>query len=180
MEKCRTVNSDSESSILSPSEKVKAKKYGLREMDFPDLIAYFLELEDKEDLSPKDLVDLFHFQYLNCLNLDRWFTPNYIRESSCAKKVLQIYGKKDSVDLVKILFNNYREIFNRDFSEIRWSLGILSSEKTGFLVERALTILKKSKSSNKKDILARLLAKPRKDWTFEENRLYNEILTRRD
>lgn len=148
----------------------------LRKLDWADLIVYFIELESKEDFGPKDLVDFFHFQYMRKVDLGRWITPSYIREVPRAKIILNLYGKDYSISLVKILFEKYREIFRKEFNEIIWSLGIISSEKTGFLMERAMIEIKKEGSNERLDILEKLNKKDRDTWTSEDNMLYHKLI----
>ena len=142
----------------------KEPKISLRSLDWPDIIAYFAVLPNKESFNAKDLVDYFQFKYLNEKGFDRWITPNYITQKRCAVKLINIYGAKFSLTLIDILFRKYENILNKSFNEVIWSLGILSSEKTGWVLEK---ILIEFNEENKSEI-EQLLKKPRGEWSAEE------------
>lgn len=149
------------------------EKVSLRKMDWPDIIAYFSLLPSKENFASKDLVDYFQFKYLNQTSLNMWVSPNYLRQTSAAKKILSLYGKDLSIGLIDTMFLKYREVFGKEFNQIIWSLGVLSSEKTGWLVEK---ILLEYQKKVKEDRLS-FKNKPRSEWSFEEREVYEKELT---
>lgn len=141
-------------------------KIKLRNMAWDDIVVYFLfELEIKK---PKDLVDYFHFKYLTNYGINRWTQPNYITQNGSAKKLIDIYGIEYSIKLIDTLFDSYSSIFNKNFSEIHWSIGLLSSDKTGWIIERLIKTIEKKESTEKNDLLRKLLDKPRAQWTPED------------
>lgn len=144
------------------------KQIQLKQLDWSKIIIYFSDLKNKESITPKEVVDYFHFRYVSGLGIDMWTSPDYIRQTMCAKKLLGLYGQKLTIDLIDIMFDNYNELMNKNFAEVRWSLGMLSSEKMGWFMEKVFKVYEYNRSTEKKDILKRLLAKDRKDWTEEE------------
>ncbi len=149
-------------------------KVSLRKLDWADIITHFTLLPESGEFCAKDLVDYFQYKYICQIQLNRWIPPNYLRQTACAKKVLALYGKELSIGLVDILFEKYKEIFDREFNQIIWSLGVLSSEKTGWLVEKALLEYEKKKSEDIKFVISRLEQKKRSEWTFEDREIYNQ------
>ncbi len=148
----------------------------LRQMDWTDIIIHFIELRQRESLSDKELLDYFHFRYLTATGLDRWTMPNYRMYKASAKKLLDLYGKDFSIELIDLLFKEYKIVFNKEFGEVRWSIGLLSSDRTGWIIERLLKQYYKEKSTDKQDFIARLLARPRSQWTLEERKQFEEAI----
>ena len=148
----------------------------LRKADWADVITYFTLLSDKEKFSAKDLVDYFHFKYLCRLGIERWTSPNYRRQTSCANKLMDLYGKDLSINLVDALFKYHKTDLNRDFADMQWSLGILSSEKMGWVIEKLLVAMTREVADDKASVLRRLFTKPRQEWTLDETKLYQELL----
>lgn len=150
----------------------KAKKTNLRKLEWEDIVIYFAELLNKDDIQPKDLVDYFHFRYLENTNIRIWTAPNYVRQTSLAKKVLSLYGGEYSLRLVDTLFEKYYEIMRRRFEDIRWSLGLISSDKMGWLLEKLYLECNKARPNK----IFSLLQKPRNEWSEEETELFNAYL----
>jgi hypothetical protein len=155
---------------------MKTEKVSLRKLDWPDLIVYFSLLPSKENFSSKDLVDYFQYKYISEISLERWCSPNYLKQTSCAKKILSLYGKDLSIGLIDIMFEKHKEVFGKEFNQIIWSLGVLSSEKTGWLVEKMLIEYEKKNSIDKNYEIQRLLQKNRADWNYEEREKYSQYL----
>lgn len=153
-------------------------KTNLRKLDWAEIIIYFLDIKERYS-KPKDLVDYFHFKYLTGVGLNRWTNPNYITQSKCAEKIIDLYGVNFTIDLIDLLFKDYKEIFNKEFMEIRWSLGILSSDKTGWIFEKLLT---KYNNSQKQDInsqILKLMEKERRNWTHEDFEKFDKLIKQR-
>ncbi len=146
-------------------------KQSLRKLDWADVIVYFAMLPSKEKLDAKDLVDYFHFKYLSCLDIERWTAPDYIRQKACAQKLIDLYDIQFSMKLVDALFKYHKASLDK-----RWSLGILSSEKMGWLTEKLLLAMANEHADDKASKLKKLFAKPRQDWTLEETELYTELI----
>lgn len=156
---------------------MKTEKVSLRKLDWPDLITYFTLLPTKgENFSSKDLVDYFRYKYISETNLGRWCPPDYLRQTASAKKILALYGKELSIGLIDIMFEKHKEIFGKEFNQIIWSLGVLSSEKTGWLVEKIFIEYEKKNSIEKNYEILRLLERPRSEWNFEEREKYSQYL----
>lgn len=162
----------SSSKVKEKKEKLKVPKTNLREYDWPDIIGYFTLLPAVDKFTAKDLVDYFHFKYLNKTGLERWTTPNYRTQKSCATKLMRLYGKEMSIHMIDILFKKHKDILGKDFRDIIWSLGLLSSDKTGWILERIFNEF----SKEKKDFISQLLKKPRKEWTTEEHERFQEYI----
>lgn len=152
------------------------KKTNLRKLDWSDLIVYFVELLNQKDFSEKDLLDYFQFRYIDILGIERWVIPNYRMYTSSAKKLLDLYGKEFCIEIIDILFKDYETIFNKEFREIGWSIGLLSSDRTGWILERIFKLYYKSKSTSKRDFIARLLTKPRSQWTPDEREQFEAAI----
>lgn len=150
------------------------KEVSLRKLDWPEIIVHFTLLPSKVDFSSKDLVDYFQFRYINSTTIERWIPPNYLRQTSCAKKILGLYGRDLSIAFIDIMFDKHKEIFGKDFNQIIWSLGVLSSEKTGFILERIIKEYEKRKSEDDNFVLKRLLEKNRSEWMPEEREFYQK------
>ncbi len=150
----------------------------LTKQDWPDIITYFTLLKNKEDINHKDLVEYFHFKYIDLLEINRWTRPDYIKGTSAAKKLLKLYDSKFSIELIDLLFKNYSKYLTDGIKSIQFhGLGLLSSDRNGWLVEKLLLDHKKEISINKKDIIKKLLEKPRESWTQEERDTFRKILT---
>lgn len=149
-------------------------KINLRKLDWPDIIVYFTNM-DKDCSTSKDLVDYFHFLYLSKIDTGKWSTPDYIRQTGSAKKLISLYGSA-SFTLVDTLFDRYKQILGREFQDIRWSLGLLSSEKTGWIMERVFLEINNKESIEKKDVIKRILAKNRQEWSIEEIDTFNDYI----
>ncbi len=151
-------------------------KLQLRKLDWSQLVMHFIDLKEKKSTSPLEIVDYFHFRYISLAGMNLWVSPDYIRQTPCAKKLLSLYGDKLTIELIDIMFDNYDELLHKKFSDIRWSLGMLSSEKMGWFMEKVFAIYEYNKSTDKKDVLKRLLAKDRKDWTAQELEEFNKLI----
>ncbi len=149
-----------------------AKKTNLRSLDWEQLVDYFVRLQNKDQILPKDLVDYFHFRYLENTNIRIWTVPNYFRQNALARKVLSLYGGEYSLRLVDVLFEKHNELLGRRFGDIQWSLGLISSDKMGWLMEKLYLECNKSRPNK----VYLLLQKPRSQWTDEENRFFNSYL----
>jgi len=145
---------------------------GLRTLKWDELAVYFNNLPNKGDFSPKDLVDYFHFRYLEQTNVRIWTSPNYIRQKQAAKKILALYGNEYSIRLVDTLFQKYDTLLNRNFFDIKWSLGLISSEKMGWLLEKLFVECNKTKPNR----IFTLLQKPRNTWTDEDSVFFSRYL----
>lgn len=157
---------------------MKKERVNLRLLDWPDIIVYCINLKTKEELTPKDLVDYFHFRYINIKGLERWTVPQYRTQTAAAKKVLALYGPKFSIKIIDILFDKHELVFGKDFGQIIWSIGIISSEKTGRIMERVFEEYNKEKRDDSHGIVSRLLSKPRSTWTLEERKIFEDALTK--
>ncbi len=144
-------------------------------MEWSEIVLHFLPYYEKSKPKAQDLVDYFHFRYLSNVGLDRWTTPNYITQKSCATKLMGLYGYKFSMDLIDALFDNYKTVMGREFSDIQWSLGMLSSERTGWILERLFKIIEKKGILDDNKIVLDLLKKPRKEWTSEEYKQFSRL-----
>ncbi len=156
-------------------------KISLRSLDWNDVIVYFSTLRFEENITPKNLVDYFHFKYLDILQIGKWTTPNYLYEIPRARKILSLYGNAFAFSLIDLLFKEYNRVLGRGIQDVRsMGLALLSSDKYGWLMEKLLIIHKENTSKEKADIVARLLSKPRSDWTLEERDLFREITNTRE
>lgn len=153
-------------------------KKSLRQLEWSDIVMYFLDLRSKE-MGPKDIVDYFHFKYLTGVGIERWTTPDYIRQTGCAKKMISLYGDKLTVEYIDILFRNYREILGKDFADVRWSVGILSSEKTGWILEKVFKIWAKEISQDIDLEIKKLLTKGRSNWSREDAIKFTELMNKK-
>lgn len=149
----------------------KAKKTNLRKLAWEEIIPYFSSMQDKE-ITPKDLVDYFHFKYLENTNIRIWTVPDYVRQTSLARKLLSLYGGEYSLRLVDTLFEKHQELMGRRFSDIKWSLGLISSDKMGWLLEKLYLECNKARPNK----IFTLLQKPRNEWTDEEKDFFNSYL----
>jgi hypothetical protein len=150
-------------------------KKSLRQLDWAEIIMYFLE-KKQSTMSERDVVDYFHFRILTGVGLNRWTSPNYIKQKPCATKLITLYGDKLTVEFIDTLFDFHKELFHKEFEEIYWSLGLLSSEKMGWLQTQVMVLWEKKKSLAPDDIILTLMKKPRKEWTTEETELFNNAL----
>lgn len=154
---------------------MKKVTINFRAMCWADIIVYFFALKDKQDFTDKDLVDYFHFKTIDTMSLDRWTVPNYKQQTGCAKKVLSLYGKEFSLAIIDCLFENYKQLFNKSFSEISWSLGLLSSDRMGWLHSKLFELIKKQKSVDLKDEIERLIQNKDK-WTVSDRERFLMLL----
>lgn len=155
---------------------MKEKPLKLRALDWPDLIVYFTNLRYQENLTAKDIVDYFRFRTLNGMGIERWTTPDYRVQTASAKKLLDLYGIDFTLELIDTLFESYQTVTGKDFGAISWSLGILSSEKTGWIMERLFQVYYSKKSVQQTDSIKRLLSKPRSSWTQEERQFFEQTI----
>jgi len=151
---------------------MKTPKTNLRKLEWESIVEYFSEFSNKDEILPKDLVDYFHFRYLENTNIRIWTVPNYIRQSGLAKKLLSLYGGEYSLRLVDVLFEKHHELMGRTFADIKWSLGLLSSDKMGWLMEKLYIECNKSRPNK----IYTLLKKPRNEWTDEEMNFFNAYI----
>lgn len=154
----------------------KEKPIKLRSMDWPDLIVYFTNLRYGQSITAKDIVDYFRFRTLNGMGIERWATPDYRVQTASAKKLLDLYGEDFTLELIDTLFESYKTVTGKEFGAISWSLGILSSEKTGWMMERLFKVYYDKKSLGDTEAIKRLLAKPRSTWTQEERMFFEQTI----
>lgn len=155
---------------------MKKKPSITKTMDWTDIIVHCVNLREKEEIAAKDLVEYFHFKYLTELGLERWTMPQYKTQTKSAEKLLREYGGKFSIIIIDILFDNYKTILRKDFAQIIWSLGLLSSDNAGWIMTAVLTEYNNLKSQDTQSIVKRLLSKPRSTWTIEERQLFESSI----
>lgn len=149
----------------------------LKTKQWDEIIMFFFELREKEELSPSEIVEYFHFKYLTELSINRWTAPSYKFETNSATKLLREYGTKEAIKYIDVLFDNYEKLLNKRFSEIPWSISLLTSERRGYIMTKIFVLLKEQESTDKKAIMDRLLKKPRKDWSREELEQFTKLAT---
>ncbi len=152
-------------------------KIQLRAMSWEDVIVHFSTMPFNEKTTPKDLVNYFHFQYLNVLNIGRWTSPYYLREVPRAKKLLSLYGKDFSFYIIQLLFRRYNSILSRGIQDIKtYGLALLTSDDKGWITESLLFSDNKEKETDRKSRMRILLSKTRSDWTRDEIDEFNKLL----
>jgi hypothetical protein len=147
-----------------------------RKTQWEDIIVNFVLLKDLDVINAKDIVDYFMFKYLTIRGFTYWVVPNYKTQVSCAKKLISLYGPKLTIDFIDILFDKYSKIFNKGFNDIVWSLGILSSDKSGWVLDKIL----EEYYLNKKITINNILNKKRSNWTDEEFEYYKNYLKEKE
>lgn len=147
----------------------------LRAMDWPDVITYFTTLPSKEAFSPHDLCDYFHFRFLDAGRINKWTVPNYKRCYASSEKLLSLYGKEFSVSIIDILFRKYNILMDRPFESIHWGMGLLSSDKMGWLLEKIIRIYVQE-NDNRNEVVV-LLRKPRALWSYEETKKFLSLIS---
>jgi hypothetical protein len=157
---------------------MKKKKESLRSLAWADVIVYMVTLCSKQDFSSKDLVDYFHFKFVTELGIERWTMPNYIRQKQCAQRLMNLYGKDFSIKMIDCLFDHYEEFFHKSFNEIAWSLGILSSDKMGWLHVKLFDRIKQENSILASDRINDLLSR-RDSWTTEERTEFQVLINKK-
>ncbi len=151
-----------------------------KKLDWADLVTYFSILPINNNISSKDLIDYFQFKRLDGLNLHSWVQPNYILETSLAKRILDDYGSELAFSLIDILFCNYREIFNKEFKDIRFGLYYFTSPKCGWILEKIQTEYVGLNSDKTEDYINRILAKNGNYRTAEENQILNDYFAKKE
>lgn len=134
-----------------------------------------MELRNNPVLTDKEIVDYFQFRYVTNLGVERWVPPDYVYQKASAKKLVGLYGVQFTLELIDSLFDNYQEIFKKKFFEIRWSLGLLSSDKAGWILEKVLLQIKNRSAIDKSNGINELLNKPRNEWTPEDHLLFLQL-----
>lgn len=146
-------------------------------MPWTEVIVHCSTLKYNEDLKPKDLVDYFHFKYLDTLQIERWTVPNYKFDVPKARKLLSIYGKDFSFILIDLLFNEYNKLLNGGIEQIRsCGIGLLSADKYAWLSEKLIILHRKNVKEEKEFSIRKLLSKPRESWTTEEFEQYKKLI----
>ena len=156
--------------------KNSGKKTNLRKLNWADIIVHFTILKDREEFSTKDLLDYFQYKKLEKLEIINWSNPNYRLQTNSAKKLLEIYGKELSVEIVNILFDKFELFYPPNKNICDLTIGTLSSENTGWLLDKIMLEYKKIKGNQDIDVYNRLLDKSQNQWTQEEFIEYQRIL----
>lgn len=159
--------------------KTKIEKIKLKELPWSEVILYFLDIREKEKPTTKDISDYFHFRYLTGIGLEKWTSPIYQKEKAIVEKLLRSFDEKMSLELIDVLFDNYSKIYNRKFEEIWWNIGILTSEKCGWVQEKIMIEHAKLKSNDIESQISRIVSKPRKDWTTEEIETFQTLMRKK-